>query len=132
MKLLLIGVTGLVGRHVLELALADQRTHEIVAFTRRELPVQHPKLRQVIVDFGHLPRDPLLWQVDAVICTLGTTMRAAGSKQAFERVDRLYPLRVAQRARARRFDLCAQLGRRRQSPIAHLLQPGQRRTGAGS
>lgn len=98
MKLLLVGSSGLVGSHVLKLALADSRVSGVVAPTRRELPV-HPKLMAPRVDFGHLPEDTAWWHADAVICTLGTTMRSAGSKAAFQRVDYDYPLAVAKLAR---------------------------------
>ena len=43
MKLLLAGATGLVGRHVLRLALADARVTTVVALARKPLPA-HPKL----------------------------------------------------------------------------------------
>ncbi|MFM2485957.1 NAD-dependent epimerase/dehydratase family protein [Celerinatantimonas yamalensis] len=99
MKLLLVGSTGLVGSHVLHLALAEQRVQEVLVLTRRALNIQHPKLRTQIVDFENLPEDARLWHADAVICTLGTTMRIAGSKAAFRRVDYAYPLAVAKRAR---------------------------------
>jgi uncharacterized protein YbjT (DUF2867 family) len=98
MKLLLIGVTGLVGRHVLDLALADSRVHSIVALTRKPLPA-HPKLSPPLIDYDNLPDSPDLWAVDAVICTLGTTIRVAGSKEAFRRVDYDYPLAVAKLAK---------------------------------
>jgi uncharacterized protein YbjT (DUF2867 family) len=94
MKLILVGSTGLVGRHVLDLALADPRVDTVIAPARRALP-QHPKLLAPIVDFDELPKDAPWWQADAVICTLGTTMRVAGSKPAFRRVDHDYPLAVA-------------------------------------
>jgi uncharacterized protein YbjT (DUF2867 family) len=98
MKLLLVGATGLVGSHVLALALADPRVNSVVAPARRDLPA-HPKLLSPRVDFDHLPEDEDWWQADAVICTLGTTMRAAGSRDAFRRVDHQYPLDVARIAR---------------------------------
>ncbi|RKU02128.1 NAD-dependent dehydratase [Burkholderia sp. Nafp2/4-1b] len=97
MKLLLVGATGLVGRHVLELALADARVDRVVVLARRPLS-PHPKLRALAVDFDHLPETADAWQADAVICTLGTTMRAAGSQAAFRRVDHDYPLAVARLA----------------------------------
>jgi NAD dependent epimerase/dehydratase family enzyme len=81
MKLLLVGSTGLVGHHVLDLALADRRVDAVVALVRRDLP-EHTKLLTEIVDFEHLPEDTPWWRVDAVICTLGTTLRTAGSKEA--------------------------------------------------
>jgi len=97
-KLVLVGSTGLVGRHVLERALADARVDAIVAPTRRDLP-GHPKLFAPRVDFDLLPDAADWWQADAVICTLGTTIRTAGSQDAFRRVDHDYPLAVARLAR---------------------------------
>jgi uncharacterized protein YbjT (DUF2867 family) len=79
MKLLLAGATGLVGRYVLDQALADTRITAVVVLTRRGLP-PHPKLQAVRVDFDQLPADEPWWQADAVICALGTTMRKAGGE----------------------------------------------------
>ncbi|AOJ04095.1 MULTISPECIES: NAD-dependent dehydratase [Burkholderia] len=98
MKLLLVGSTGLVGRHVLDLALAEPRVDSVVALARRALPA-HPKLQAPRADFDHLPEDAPWWRADAVICTLGTTMRVAGSQSAFRRVDHDYPFAVARIAR---------------------------------
>ena len=54
MKLLLIGSTGLVGRHVLDQALADPRVTDVVSIARRPLPA-HPKLQSpVAVSYTHL------------------------------------------------------------------------------
>lgn len=95
-KLLLVGATGLVGRHTLNLALSDPRIGSVIAPTRRLLP-DHPKLSNPLIDFDNLPVDASWWQdIDAVICTLGTTMKAAGSKEMFYRVDHDYPLAFAQ------------------------------------
>lgn len=99
MKLLIAGATGLVGRHVLALALDDPRVEHVVAPTRRAMPA-HPKLLAPEVDFDALPSDAAWWAVDAVICALGTTMRTAGSREAFQRVDHDYPLAIARLAHA--------------------------------
>lgn len=98
MRLLIVGATGLVGNLVLNLALADSRVTGIVAPTRRGL-APRPKLDAPIVNFDALPQDAAWWRADAVICALGTTMRIAGSKPAFRRVDYEYPLAVAHLAR---------------------------------
>lgn len=97
-KLLLVGATGLVGRHVLSLALGDPRVGTVVAPTRRLVPA-YPKLSNPQIDFDNLPMDAGWWQTDAVVCTLGTTMRTAGSQEAFRRVDYDYPMAVARLAR---------------------------------
>ncbi len=99
MKLLLLGATGLVGRHVLDLALAESRVEAVFAPVRRELAAR-PKLQAPIVDFDNLPEDASWWRADAVVCALGTTMRVAGSKEAFRRVDHNYPLAIARLAKA--------------------------------
>ena len=92
--LLLVGATGLVGQSVLRQALADSRVSRVVAVTRNPLPPQ-PKLENPLVDFDALPSDAPWWQVHGGICTLGTTMRQAGSHLAFRKVDVDYPLAVA-------------------------------------
>ena len=99
MHLLLLGATGLVGSHVLDQALADPRVTAVTAPTRRPLP-QRPGLTAPIVDFEALPQDPSIWAVDAVICALGTTIKAAGSRERFHRVDHDYPLEIARLAKA--------------------------------
>lgn len=93
--LLLVGATGLVGQQVLLKALADARVGRVVALSRRALP-PHPKLTNPVVDFDQLPADAGWWAVDAVVCTLGTTIKTAGSQAAFYRVDHDLPLRVGQ------------------------------------
>ncbi|EJM62087.1 NAD(P)H-binding protein [Pseudomonas sp. GM48] len=98
-KLLLVGATGLVGRHVMALALSDPRVSLVIAPTRRPLP-EHPKLLAPLVDFERLAEDAAWLKADAVVCTLGTTLKTAGSKEAFNRVDHDYPLDVARLARA--------------------------------
>jgi len=97
-KILIAGATGLVGGHVLTLALSDARVTGVIAPTRRGLS-PHPKLQAPVVDFDALPEDAAWWQADAVICALGATMKTAGSKRAFRRVDHEYPLAVARLAK---------------------------------
>ncbi len=99
MHLLLLGATGLVGSHVLNLALADPRVSTVTAPTRRPLP-ERPSLSAPIVDFDDLPEDPSIWSADAVICALGTTLKTAGSRERFRQVDHDYPLEIARLAKA--------------------------------
>lgn len=98
MKLLIVGATGLVGCHVLEKALANPEIESIFATARRALPA-HPKLISPVVDFDHLPEKEDWWEADAVICTLGTTIKVAGSQDAFRRVDHDYVIAAARIAR---------------------------------
>lgn len=98
-RLMLAGATGLVGEAALQRALASPRVLQVVAPTRRPL-APHPKLVNPVVDFDTLPADADWWRVDAVACALGTTIRDAGSQDAFRRVDHDYPLAIARQAHA--------------------------------
>ena len=97
MKLLLVGSTGLVGRHVLQQALAAPDIERVVAPVRRPRDPA-PKLIAPVVDFDALPAEAEWWRADALVCTLGTTMRTAGSQAAFRRVDHDYVLAAARLA----------------------------------
>jgi len=97
MKLLLVGATGLIGQAALQQALAGADVSQVIAPTRRPLPA-HARLLNPQVDFDALPVEAAWWAVDAVVCTLGTTLRAAGSRAAFRKVDHDYPLAVARHA----------------------------------
>lgn len=92
--LLILGGTGAVGRQLVEQALADPRVTTVVAPTRRPLP-QHAKLTNPIVDYAQLPREAEWWRADAALCALGTTLRQAGSREAFRKVDHDYVVTAA-------------------------------------
>lgn len=127
MKLLILGATGLVGSHVLELALADSRIDAVVAPVRKPL-APHPKLKAPVVNFEQLPIEAGIWNVDAVICALGTTIKTAGSQEAFLRVDRDYPLLIAELAKsygAPVFVLNSAMGANPQSKIFYNRVKGE-------
>ena len=100
MRVLLAGATGLVGSQVLQRLLADTRCTAVVAPVRRPLPLQHPRLSAPLLDFDAPPLQAPWWQVDAAICALGSTLKQAGSRQAFARIDHGYPLAIARVVRA--------------------------------
>lgn len=111
-RVLLIGATGVVGQHVLRQALASPQIDHVIALTRKPL-APADKLENHVVDFSNLPSDAQWWHVDAVICTLGTTIKVAGSQSAFAVVDRDLPILVAKLARdagATRYSLNSSVG----------------------
>jgi uncharacterized protein YbjT (DUF2867 family) len=131
-RVLLLGATGLVGGHALRQALDDPRVARVIAPTRRALPA-HPaldnaKLENPVVDFDALPADAAWWAVDGVVCALGTTIRQAGSKAAFRRVDVDYVIGTAKRARAagaRHYALNSSAGANAASRIFYLRCKGE-------
>lgn len=96
---LILGATGAVGSQLLAQALRHPDVAKVVAPTRRPLH-PHPKLTNPIIDFEALAADVPWWQADIAFCTLGTTLKQAGSAQAFYRVDHDYILRIAELSHA--------------------------------
>jgi uncharacterized protein YbjT (DUF2867 family) len=98
---LVLGATGLVGGHCVELLLRDQAWRRVTVLARRETGRTHPRLDARIVDFERMGEQADAFAVDDVLCCLGTTIKQAGSQQAFRRVDHDYVVRTAELARER-------------------------------
>ena len=81
---LVAGATGLVGREILAAILADETYVAVHSVGRRALATANPKLTVHVLDFAALPALPA---VDDVFIALGTTIKVAGSRQAFRAVD---------------------------------------------
>lgn len=97
---ILVGATGLVGSRLLCLLLADPDYEAIHALVRRPLGIRDAKLHEHSVDFARLA--DFAWPAaDDVYCCLGTTIRAAGSQEAFRQVDYMFSLAVARGAHVR-------------------------------
>ncbi|HEY0199871.1 MAG TPA: NAD-dependent dehydratase [Rhodanobacter sp.] len=98
MKVLILGATGVTGKATLARALGDARIEQVIAPTRRNL-APHPKLlNPVSPSLDLLLPEACAWQVDAMICTMGTTIGKAGSKAAFRHVDYELPIAFAEQA----------------------------------
>lgn len=96
--LLIFGATGLVGQQCLQLALDHPDVTRVVAPTRRPLAA-HPKLENPVIDFEALPAGAPWWKADAMICALGSTLKLAGSPEAFRQVDYGYVMQAARLAK---------------------------------
>lgn len=96
---LLIGATGLVGGHCLDLLLNDFAYGKVVVIGRKPVSHKHAKLEQHVIDFDKLSDFASLMRADDLFSCLGTTIKKAGSKENFRRVDFTYQLDVARLAR---------------------------------
>jgi uncharacterized protein YbjT (DUF2867 family) len=91
-RALVIGGSGLVGSHVLQRL--SEHGFGVVSLVRR------PSGRdgERVVDFAQL-REEDVEGCDDLVCALGTTMKKAGSREAFRAVDFELPMKVATLAR---------------------------------
>lgn len=125
---LLAGATGLIGSQLLPLLLASDRYSRVIVIGRKDIPVSHPKLEKHVIDFDNLLNAGPIVKCDDVFCCLGTTMKQAGSKEAFRKVDHDYPFVLAQVTRkhgARQYSLVSAMGANRDSSIFYNQVKGQ-------
>ncbi|MFO0602790.1 MAG: NAD(P)H-binding protein [Polyangiales bacterium] len=106
------GATGMVGSHLVDALLEGTAFDAVVTLGRRPLDRSHPKLTQATVDFAAIDPASLPPVTDA-FCALGTTIKKAGSREAFRAVDHDAVLAFARAAKARgasRFYVVTALG----------------------
>lgn len=89
MRATLIGATGLIGNHLLELLLADEYFDSVRILIRRPMELIHPKLEKKLVDFTDMESFRLaLEDSDVVFCSIGTTQKKVkGDKDAYRKID---------------------------------------------
>lgn len=93
---IVLGATGLVGGHCLDLLLQEELYAHVLTLGRRVVAREHPRLEQHQVDLG-TPESCAhhFGPHTDIYCCLGTTIKRAGSEEAFRRVDYEYPLGLA-------------------------------------
>lgn len=124
---LVAGGTGLVGSLCVEWLLADAAYTSVITLVRRPPIFSPPKLDPQVVDFDRIPEMPPR-AVDHVFCALGTTIKKAGSQEAFRKVDYEYPLRLAAwsvRAGASQFCVVSSVGADAKSSNFYLRVKGE-------
>jgi uncharacterized protein YbjT (DUF2867 family) len=97
---LLAGASGYVGSLVLDVLLDAPDISRVFAVTRRPLGREHPHLANRIVQFDQIESQLKGLTCHVAMCALGTTIRQAGSEQAFRQVDVNAVLAFARAARA--------------------------------
>lgn len=99
MHALLIGATGATGKDLLDILLEDDSFHRVDIFVRRDLHIQHEKLKVHVIDFDNSEQWKHLVKGDVLFSCLGTTLKAAGSKEDQWKIDYDYQYQFAEAAR---------------------------------
>lgn len=95
MKAVLAGAGGLTGSFLLQELLDDDLFSQVIILVRNSLKIEHPKLKEIRFNFNEPKHIAELQGVDVMFCTLGTTIKKAGSQDAFFQVDYTYPISLA-------------------------------------
>ncbi len=125
---LLAGASGLVGGYVLEALLDAPDFARVFAVSRRPLGREHSRLANRIVQFDKLESQLKGQACSVAFCCLGTTLKQAGSEQAFRKVDVDYVLsfaRAARAAQAERFIVVTSAGAQPKSKHFYLRVKGE-------
>lgn len=138
--ILLAGATGLVGNAVLQRCLADKSIASVIVPTRRPVGIKHTKLTNIVMDLlageNGEPSAGLSeaiakasdGKIDAYISALGTTIKTAGSREAFISVDRDLVCRfaeIAKQQKARQIVFVSSVGATRQTSNFYLRVKGE-------
>jgi uncharacterized protein YbjT (DUF2867 family) len=84
----IVGSTGLTGSFLVRQLLADSAITKVISVSRKPINISNAKLTEVLVaDLAELPSIESKIRGNIYFCCLGTTIKAAGSKENFEKVD---------------------------------------------
>lgn len=124
--ILLAGATGLTGEHLLDRLLNERTVERVLAPSRRPLAT-HPRLENPVGELADL-LPQLGGPVDTAFCCLGSTIRQAGSQEAFRAIDLDLVVAVGRRARelgARHYLVISALGADRGSSVFYNRVKGE-------
>jgi len=123
---LIAGASGLVGRHLTEILLKSSEYEKVIILVRRPLDISSHKLEQVIYDYNNPETTEI--RGDHIFCCLGTTIKKAGSPEAFREVDYKYIVDLTQRAfdkGAAKFLLVSAMGADKNSKVFYNRVKGE-------
>ncbi|HEY0897124.1 MAG TPA: NAD(P)H-binding protein [Sphingobacteriaceae bacterium] len=127
-KAIVIGATGLTGSRLVDRLLEDQRFALVKIFVRRSTGISHPGLEEHIIDFDQYHEWKYLVTGDVLFSALGTTLKAAGSKDAQYRVDHTYQYQFARAAHENHVPvlvLVSSAGANPNSPFFYMRMKGE-------
>lgn len=97
---IVVGATGLIGKHLVKLLLEDDRYISVKVFVRRPTSIFHTKLEEEIVDFNKLDDWKHRLTGDELFSCMGSTLKKAGSQKAQYTIDFTYQYKIAEAAAA--------------------------------
>jgi len=93
------GASGLVGKELVYKLINSDQYRLIYILSRKKIGLVNDKIRELVIDFDKIDQLKFAEPVDDAFCTLGTTMKQAGSKDNFKKVDFEYVIALANLAK---------------------------------
>ncbi|WP_416677254.1 hypothetical protein [Candidatus Pseudothioglobus sp. Uisw_016] len=123
---IIAGSTGLIGGNVINVL--SNKKQGAIALTRRSIPNLPPNITEMIIDFDAFEKNGSLPSCNNVFICLGTTIKTAGSKENFRKVDIDYCLSIARKAKesgAETLSLISSIGANSSSKNFYLRTKGE-------
>ena len=123
---IIAGSTGLIGGNVIKVL--SNKKQSAIALTRRSIPNLPPNITEMIIDFDTFKKNGSLPSCNNVFICLGTTIKTAGSKENFRKVDIDYCLSIARKAKeagAETLSLISSIGANSSSKNFYLRTKGE-------
>jgi uncharacterized protein YbjT (DUF2867 family) len=92
---IIAGASGLIGKELLQKLINSDQYHLIYVITRKTVGLADKKIRELVTDFENISQLRIEEPVDDVFCTLGSTIKKAGSRENFKKVDYEYIVSLA-------------------------------------
>ncbi|MES2267710.1 MAG: NAD(P)H-binding protein [Bacteroidota bacterium] len=127
-KAIIAGTSGLIGSNLLNILLESAEYSEVLALVRKELPIQHKKLVQLIINFDDLDKHGEAITGHAVFSCLGTTNSQTPDKKEYRKIDYDYPMLLAQLAKqngVEQFHIVTAIGANKNSSIFYTRLKGE-------
>lgn len=127
-KAIIVGASGLIGSTLLDILLQQPDYDEVLIFVRSVLPLTHPKLRQLVVNFDELDRYSDEVNGHAIFCCLGTTRKKTPDMAVYRKIDHDYPVQMAKLGKANgveQYHLISAIGANAKSSNFYLKMKGE-------
>lgn len=127
-KAILAGASGAIGSSLLQQLLDSSDYSEVLVLVRKNLDVEHPKLKQLVLDFSKMGQHTAEITGDVVFCCLGTTKSQTPDQQEYRKIDYQYPLDLAsitQGNGAESYHLVSSIGANKDSSVFYTRTKGE-------
>jgi uncharacterized protein YbjT (DUF2867 family) len=130
-KAVIVGASGLIGRHLINNLLLSYKYSEVVSISRKKLPIHSSKLKQVIAEFDDVEAYEKYISGHALFCCLGSTRSKTPDKNEYYTIDHDHPVRLAEMAKksaVEQYHLVSSMGADAKSSNFYLKMKGETET----
>lgn len=127
-KAILFGASGFIGSYLLEALLANPDYEQVIIVVRKDLNINHPRLKMLLGDYRSLPDLSASLVADDVFIALGTTKKSTPDTGEYYQIDHDYPVmaaRIAKENGAKSVFLVSAVGANANSGIFYVKTKGE-------